>query len=83
MDLNHLENLITPKTKAVLAVHYGGSSCNMERLTKVVSDNNLLLIEDAAQAINSFYNDAWDHLEIYLLFLFMAQKIQHVEKAVY
>lgn len=57
MDLNHLENLITPKTKAVLAVHYGGSSCNMERLTKVVSDNNLLLIEDAAQAINSFYND--------------------------
>lgn len=57
MDLNHLENLINPNTKAVLAVHYGGASCDMERLAKIVSDNDLLLIEDAAQAINSFYND--------------------------
>ncbi|MEK9774468.1 MAG: aminotransferase class I/II-fold pyridoxal phosphate-dependent enzyme, partial [Candidatus Woesearchaeota archaeon] len=50
MDLNHLENLINPNTKAVLAVHYGGASCDMERLAKIVSDNDLLLIEDAAQA---------------------------------
>ena len=56
IDLNHLEDLITPKTKAVLTVHYGGASCNMERLKKITSKHNLVLIEDAAQAVNSFYN---------------------------
>ncbi len=56
IDLNHLENLITPKTKAVLAVHYAGASCDMERLKKITSKNNLVLVEDAAQAVNSFYN---------------------------
>ena len=56
IDLNHLEDLITPKTKAVLTVHYGGASCNMERLKQITSKHNLVLIEDAAQAVNSFYN---------------------------
>lgn len=56
LNLDHLEHLITSKTKAVLAVHYGGASCDMERLKEITSKHNLILIEDAAQAINSYYN---------------------------
>ena len=56
LNLDHLEHLITSKTKAILAVHYGGASCDMERLKKITSKHNLILIEDAAQAINSYYN---------------------------
>lgn len=51
IDVKKIQELITPKTKAIVAVHYAGISCDMEELTKVAKDNNLLLIEDAAQAI--------------------------------
>lgn len=59
LDLNRLEELISPKTKAILAVHYGGHSCDMNRLKAICQTHKLFLIEDAAMAFgNSFEGKA-------------------------
>lgn len=50
-----VERAITPKTKAIVAVHYGGVACNMESLRAIADKYNIFLIEDAAQAILSKY----------------------------
>ncbi len=57
LNINELiiENAITPKTKAIVAVHYAGISCDMYKLKEIASKYNLYLIEDAAQAIYSFF----------------------------
>lgn len=47
---------ITNKTKAILAVHYGGHPCNLEELRKIANEYNLILIDDAAHACGSEYN---------------------------
>ena len=46
---------ITPKTKAVLLVHMCGAAANMDEIMKVCEENNLVLIEDAGQALGAFY----------------------------
>lgn len=56
MDLAHLETLISPRTKAVVVVHYAGVSVNMYQLLHLVAKHKLILIEDAAQAIDAFYD---------------------------
>ncbi len=55
IDENQLEKLITKKTKAICVVHYAGIACNMEVVKQIAKKHNLLLIEDAAQCINSYY----------------------------
>ncbi len=55
IDTSTLESLITPKTKAIIAVHYAGIACNMEVLLELCKKYNLFLIEDAAQSIESYY----------------------------
>jgi dTDP-4-amino-4,6-dideoxygalactose transaminase len=55
IDTNRIEELITPKTKAIVAVHYAGIACDMDPIMKLANKYNLLVIEDAAQAINSYY----------------------------
>lgn len=55
VDVNRLEELITSKTKAIVAVHYAGIACDMDPIMKLAAKYNLLVIEDAAQAINSYY----------------------------
>lgn len=55
IDVDNLEKLITPKTKALVIVHYAGIACNMDAIMKLVNKYNLYLIEDAAQAIDSYY----------------------------
>jgi len=52
-----IEALITPKTKAIVPVHYAGIACDMEKIMTLAEKYNLLVIEDAAQAIDSFYYD--------------------------
>ncbi len=42
---------ITPKTKAILVMHYAGVSCDMEKIIDIAKENNLIIIEDAAQGI--------------------------------
>lgn len=51
-----IENKITNNTKAICAVHYAGVSCNMKKLQEIAQKYNLKLVEDAAQAIGSYYN---------------------------
>ena len=50
-----IEKLITSKTKAIVVVHYAGIACDMDVIMKLADKYNLLVIEDAAQAIDSFY----------------------------
>jgi dTDP-4-amino-4,6-dideoxygalactose transaminase len=50
-----IEALITSKTKAIVPVHYAGIACNMDLIMDLAAKYNLLVIEDAAQAIDSFY----------------------------
>ncbi|MEL0652607.1 DegT/DnrJ/EryC1/StrS family aminotransferase [Algibacter sp. TI.3.09] len=57
IDVSKIESAITEKTKAVLGVHLYGQLCNVERLEEVCKINNLLLIEDAAQAHGARYAD--------------------------
>jgi len=55
IDENKIENLITTKTKAIVPVHYAGLSCDMDKIMFLANKYNLLVIEDAAQSIDSFY----------------------------
>jgi dTDP-4-amino-4,6-dideoxygalactose transaminase len=55
IDENSIENLITPKTKAIVPVHYAGFACDMDIIMEIAAKHKLFVIEDAAQAINSFY----------------------------
>lgn len=57
IDVNKIEALITTKTKAIVVVHYAGFACNMEALNTICEKHNIILIEDAAQAIDSFYKN--------------------------
>ena len=50
MDIDQLEKVITPKTKAIIVVHLYGQMPDMERIREIANDHDLLLIEDAAQA---------------------------------
>lgn len=55
MDVDAVEKAITKHTKAIVAVHYAGFPCDMERLSALAKKHNLVLIEDAAQAIDVEY----------------------------
>lgn len=59
LDENLVESAITPRTKAIVAVHYGGVACNMEALGEIASRRGVMLIEDAAQAVNCSYRERW------------------------
>ena len=53
MDMEQVEKAISPRTKAIIPVHLNGRLCDMERLMAVAGKHNLLVIEDAAQALGS------------------------------
>ena len=55
IDVDLIESLITPKTKAIVPVHYAGIACDMDKIMELANKYNLLVIEDAAQAIDSYY----------------------------
>ncbi|MFD2564535.1 MULTISPECIES: dTDP-4-amino-4,6-dideoxygalactose transaminase [Aquimarina] len=55
IDANHLEKLITQKTKAIVVVHYAGVACDMDKIMDLANKHNVYVIEDAAQAIDSYY----------------------------
>lgn len=57
MDETKIESLITDKTKAIVPVHYAGTSCEMDTIMDLAKKYNLYVIEDAAQAIDSYYTD--------------------------
>ena len=55
LDVNKIEGLITSRTKVIIPVHYAGIACNMDRLMEIAEKHNLFVVEDAAQAIDSYY----------------------------
>jgi dTDP-4-amino-4,6-dideoxygalactose transaminase len=55
IDESKLENLVTPNTKAIVPVHYAGVACDMDIIMEVAQKYGLIVIEDAAQAVDSFY----------------------------
>ncbi len=55
IDETLIEAAITPRTKAIIPVHYAGVACEMDSILDIAERHNLLVIEDAAQAIMSTY----------------------------
>lgn len=54
-DEDKLEQLITPKTKVIVPVHYAGVACDMDKIMALANKYDLLIIEDAAHSIDSYY----------------------------
>jgi len=57
IDATYIEDLITAKTKAIVVVHYAGISCDMDAIMDIANRFNLIVIEDAAQAIDGYYTN--------------------------
>lgn len=61
LDAETLESLITPRTRVIVPVHYAGVACDMDAIMSVAEKYNLLVVEDAAQAIDSYYTSNITH----------------------
>lgn len=57
IDAAKIEDLITSRTRAIVPVHYAGISCDMDKIMDLAQHYNIFVVEDAAQAINSYYKD--------------------------
>ncbi|OGU70577.1 MAG: aminotransferase DegT [Ignavibacteria bacterium RBG_16_34_14] len=57
VDPDDIKARVTKKTKAIIPMHYGGFSCNMDDIKKIAEENNLFIIEDAAHAPLSDYKE--------------------------
>ena len=55
IDADKIESLITPKTKVFVPVHYAGIACDMDKIMDIANRHSLYVVEDAAQAIDSYY----------------------------
>ena len=55
IDENLIEAAVTEKTKAIVPVHYAGVSCEMDKIMEIAGKYNLMVIEDAAQGVLSYY----------------------------
>lgn len=55
IDADQIEALITEKTKAIVVVHYAGVACDMDKIMSIANKHGIIVIEDAAQAIYSYY----------------------------
>ena len=55
IDAEKIESLITPRTKAIVPVHYAGVACDMDRIMEIAEKHDLIVVEDAAQAISAEY----------------------------
>lgn len=55
INADKIETLITSRTKAIVPVHYAGIACDMDKIMELAQKYNLIVIEDAAQAIDNYY----------------------------
>ena len=55
IDISKIEELITPKTKAIVVVHYAGIAVDMDPLMELAQRHDIFVIEDAAHSIDSYY----------------------------
>jgi len=58
IDPSEVERLISPRTKAVVVMHYGGSLCRMAELTELCAARGIAVVEDACHAVGIAYHDA-------------------------
>lgn len=74
IDEEAIEDLITPRTKAIVPVHYAGVACDMVKIMEIAHRHKIMVVEDAAQAIDSYCLDAegkpkplgsWGHLSAF------------------
>lgn len=59
LDCETIEQLITPLTKVIVPVHYGGHPCDMEKIMYLAEKHHLWVVEDAAQAIDSSHGQRY------------------------
>lgn len=59
IDENEIEKAITPKTKAIVVVHYAGISPDMDEIMKIAKEHNLKVVEDAAQGFMAKYKEKY------------------------
>ena len=52
-----IEALVTPRTKAIVVVHYAGVACDMDMIEAIAAKNDIAIVEDAAQGIDSFHRN--------------------------
>lgn len=57
IDESKIEELITPKTKAIVPVHFGGHPCNMDKILNIARKHKLLVIEDACHALGASHKN--------------------------
>jgi dTDP-4-amino-4,6-dideoxygalactose transaminase len=57
IDPDSVRAVLTPRTRAIIAVHYAGVGADMDALAAIADQHRLLLIEDAAQGVNAFWRD--------------------------
>ena len=58
IDPHHIERLITPRTKAIIPMHYGGNLARMSEIVELCRANDIVLIEDSCHALGAAYHDA-------------------------
>lgn len=56
IDVNLIEAAITPRTKAIVPVHFAGLACDMDKIISIAKKHNLKVVEDAAHALPCIYN---------------------------
>ena len=80
IDESFMESAITPKTKAIVPVHYAGVGCEMNTIMSIAGRHGLFVIEDAAQGMSSPITASyWAVLDIWLPIAFTRQKTAPAE----
>lgn len=59
LDETRIEPLITPRTRAIVPVHYAGVGCEMDTIMRLAAEHGIRVIEDAAQAVGATYRDRY------------------------
>ncbi len=59
IDPEDIKRKVTPRTRAIYPVHYGGVACDMEQIMDIAQEHNLKVVEDAAQGVNAKYEDKY------------------------
>lgn len=77
ISVQHVEKLISEKTRAIVCVHYGGLPCDMDELNRLGKKYNIPVIEDAAQALGASYKGRYIG-EISDFTIFSFQAVKHI-----